>query len=87
MTIKVVTRSINGVWKLLDELDIGMMSLPNVISLDGGKTLLIKAESNDAYYTTTLNECSCPEYALRPGKACKHQRKYIGALQKSTGKI
>ncbi|OPX77335.1 MAG: hypothetical protein A4E44_00083 [Methanosaeta sp. PtaB.Bin018] len=39
--------------------------------------VLVRSNKGDAYYVTTPRACSCPSATYRPGKTCKHQRKYF----------
>jgi hypothetical protein len=39
--------------------------------------VLVQNNIRDAYYVTTPKSCSCPSANYRPGKLCKHQRKYF----------
>jgi hypothetical protein len=40
--------------------------------------VLIQSSHKDAYYVTTAKSCSCPSATYRPGRTCKHQRKFLG---------
>jgi hypothetical protein len=40
--------------------------------------VLVQSAQKDAYYVTTAKGCSCPSATYRPGRTCKHQRKYLG---------
>jgi hypothetical protein len=42
-----------------------------------GKMVLVRSNKGDVYFVTTPAACSCPSATYRPGKLCKHQRKYF----------
>lgn len=42
-----------------------------------GEMVLVRSNKGDVYYIVTPRSCSCPSALYRPGKPCKHQRKYF----------
>jgi len=51
--------------------------LPNDVSLESGRIVLVLSNKKDAYYCTTATKCSCPSAAYGQGASCKHQRKFF----------
>jgi predicted nucleic acid-binding Zn finger protein len=54
--------------------------MPASVELSGGLVLVLNGK-RDAYYVTTSRACSCPSAIYRPGKPCKHRRKYFPRTQ------
>jgi hypothetical protein len=44
--------------------------------------VLVQSNKGDAYYVVTPKACSCPSATYRPGRACKHRRKYFTQVAK-----
>ena len=78
-----ITQSVEAVKKLLTFLGRTSDPLPQEVSLDGGRLVLVLSNKKDAYYTATSRACSCPAATYNPGKPCKHSRKYFPQPQKS----
>ena len=68
------TQSIDAVKALLAFKKVASDPLPQEVSLDGGRLVLVLSNKKDAYYTATSRACSCPAATYNPGKPCKHQR-------------
>jgi hypothetical protein len=81
------TQSIEAVKTLLAFVGRGCDPLPSEISLENGRLMLILSNKKDVYYVTTAKACSCPSAMYRPGKSCKHQRKYFPQLKKTQEEI
>ena len=73
------TQSVEAVKALLAFVGRGSDPLPSEISLQDGCVVLVLSNKKDAYYCVTAKACSCPSAMYRPGKSCKHQRKYFPA--------
>ncbi|MDD5735196.1 MAG: hypothetical protein PHQ39_06975 [Methanothrix soehngenii] len=71
------TQSIDAVKALLAYKKVASDPLPQDISLDGGRLVLVLSNKKDAFYTVTARACSCPASVYNPGKPCKHSRKYF----------
>ena len=67
-----ITQSVEAVKKLLTFLGRTIDPLPQEVSLDGGRLVLVLSNKKDAYYTVTSRACSCPAATYNPGKPCKH---------------
>ena len=72
-----ITQSIEAVKSLLAYVGRASDPLPTFLELPGGRCILVLSNKKDVYYTVTQKACSCPSATYRPGKACKHQRKYF----------
>ena len=72
------TQSTDAVKALLAFKKVASDPLPQDISLDGGRLVLVLSNKKDAFYTVTARACSCPAATYHHGP-CKHQRKYFGA--------
>lgn len=72
-----ITQSIEAVKSLLAYVGRASDPLPIFLELPGKQCMLVLANKKDVYYTVTPRACSCPSSIYRPGKACKHQRKYF----------
>jgi len=72
-----ITQSIEAVKSLLAYVGRASDPLPTFLELLGGRCILVLSNKKDVYYTVTPKGCSCPSATYRPGKACKHQRKYF----------
>ena len=70
------TQSADAVKALLAFKKVASDPLPQDISLDGGRLVLVLSNKRDAYYTATARACSCPAATYHHGP-CKHQRKYF----------
>ena len=77
------TQSREAVKALLAFKKVASDPLPQDISLDGGRLVLVLSNKKDAYYVTTPKSCSCPAAIYNPGKPCKHSRKYFPQPMKS----
>ena len=77
------TQSIDAVKALLAYKKVASDPLPQEVSLDGGRLVLVLSNKKDAYYTATSRACSCPAATYNPGKSCKHSRKYFPQPKKS----
>ena len=76
------TQSIDAVKALLAFKKVACNPLPQEISLDDGRLVLVLSNKRDAYYTATARACSCPAATYHHGP-CKHQRKYFPQPKKS----
>ena len=70
------TQSIDAVKALLAYKKVASDPLPQEVSLDGGRLMLVLSNKKDAYYTVTSRACSCPAATYHHGP-CKHQRRYF----------
>jgi len=77
------TQSIDAVKALLAYKKVASDPLPQEVSLDGGRLMLVLSNKKDAFYTVTSRACSCPAATYNPGKPCKHSRKYFPQPKKS----
>jgi len=66
------TQSTDAVKTLLAYKKVASDPLPQEVSLDGGRLVLVLSNKKDAYYTVTSRACSCPAATYNPGKPCKH---------------
>ena len=71
------TQSIDAVKALLAFKKVASDPLPQEVSLDDGRLVLVLNNKKDAYYVVTPMGCSCPAATYNPGKPCKHSRKYF----------
>ncbi len=71
------TQSLDAVKALLAFKKVASDPLPQEVSLDGGRLVLVLSNKKDAYYTVTAARCSCPAATYNPGKPCKHSRQYF----------
>ncbi len=78
-----ITQSVDAVKALLAFKKVASDPLPQEVSLDGGRLVLVLSNKKDAYYTATSRACSCPAATYNPGKPCKHSRKYFPQPKKS----
>ena len=76
------TQSAEAIKGLLAWKKVSCDPLPQEVSLDGGRLVLVLSNKKDAYYTVTANGCSCPAATYHHGP-CKHQRKYFPQPKKS----
>jgi len=81
------TQSTDAVKALLAFKKVASDPLPQDISLDGGRLVLVLSNKKDAFYTVTARACSCPASVYNPGKPCKHSRKYFPQPKKSRGEL
>ena len=72
-----ITQRIDAVKALLAWKKVSCDPLPQEVSLDGGRLVLVLSNKKDAYYTVTAKGCSCPAATYHPGTRCKHSRKYF----------
>ena len=72
-----ITQSIDAVKSLLAYVGRSCDPLPTFLELPDKTCILVLSNKKDAYYTVTPESCSCPSATYRPGKPCKHQRKYF----------
>jgi hypothetical protein len=80
-----VTQVRESVVALLEYLGKPAEPLPQVIHL---KDMVLELSSKRyVYYAVTSGTCSCPSSTYRPGKPCKHQRKYFSGPEKSQVEI
>jgi len=70
------TQSIDAVKALLVWKQIASDPLPENVSLEGGRLVLVLSNKKDCYYVTTERACSCPAATYHHGP-CKHSRKYF----------
>jgi len=71
------TQSTDAVKALLAFKKVASDPLPQEVSLDGGRLVLVLSSKKDAYYCTTSRACSCPAAAYHTGTRCKHQKRYF----------
>jgi len=71
-----ITQRIDAVKALLAWKKVSCDPLPQEVSLDSGRLVLVLSKKKDCYYVTTANGCSCPAATYHHGP-CKHQRKYF----------
>lgn len=71
-----ITQRIDAVKALLAFKKVASDPLPQEVSLDGGRLVLVLSNKKDAYYTVTAKGCSCPAATYHNGP-CKHQKKYF----------
>lgn len=83
-----ITQSIEAVKSLLAYVGRASNPLPTFLELPDKRCILVLSNKKDAYYTVTPESCSCPSATYRPGKPCKHQRRYFpGATTASKSQI
>jgi len=75
------TQSIEAVKALLAFKKVASDPLPQEVSLDGGRLVLVLSNKKDAYYVTTSRSCSCPSSTYHPGTRCKHIRAHFPEQQ------
>ena len=80
------TQSSDAVKALLAFKKITSDPLPQEVSLDGGRLVLVLSNKKDAFYTVTARACSCPAATYHHGP-CKHQRKYFPQPKKITEEL
>ncbi len=71
------TQSTDAVKALLAFKKVASDPLPQEVSLEGGRLVLVLSNKKDAFYTVTARACSCPAAAYHPGTRCKHQKRYF----------
>ena len=69
------SKSIEAVVELLGLLGRPIDPLPESVRIRDA--MLVLGSKKDTYYLVTPETCSCPSRFYRPGKPCKHQRKYF----------
>ena len=72
-----ITQSIEAVKSLLAYVGRSCDPLPTFLELPDKTCILVLSNKKNAYYTVTPESCSCPSATYRPGKPCKHQRRYF----------
>jgi len=72
-----ITQRIDAVKALLAWKKVSCDPLPQEVSLDGGRLVLVLSKKKDCYYVTTAHACSCPAATYHPGTRCKHSKKYF----------
>jgi hypothetical protein len=74
-----ITQSLDAVKSLLAFVERASDPLPEFVEMgkEEGRLVLVLSNKKDAYYTTTVQRCSCPSASYRPGQSCKHQRKFF----------
>ena len=70
------TQSSDAVKALLAFKKITSDPLPQEVSLDGGRLVLVLSNKKDCYYVVTSSACSCPAAHWNRGP-CKHMRRYF----------
>ncbi len=55
-----ITQSVDAVKALLSFKKVASDPLPQEVSLDGGRLVLVLSNKKDAFYTVTARACSCP---------------------------
>jgi hypothetical protein len=55
--------------------------------LDLGAVKLVENSRKSGYYAVTAKDCSCPSKGYKPGKTCKHMRKFFGARDEPSAPI
>jgi hypothetical protein len=55
--------------------------------LDLGAVKLVENSRKSGYYATTATDCSCSSHGYRPGKTCKHMRKFFDARDEPSAPI
>ena len=71
-----ITQRIDAVKSLLAWKKVSCDPLPQEVSLDSGRLVLVLSKKKDCYYVTTVHACSCPAATYHHGP-CKHQKKYF----------
>jgi len=71
------TQSIEAVRALLAYVGRGFDPMPSEVSLSDGRLMLVLSNKKDCFYVVTKSACSCPSATYRPGRPCKHQRKFF----------
>jgi len=71
------TQSIDAVKTLLSFKKVASNPLPQEVSLDGGRLVLVLSKKKDVYYTVTSRACSCPSATYHPGQKCKHIKQFF----------
>ena len=72
-----ITQRIDAVKSLLAWKKVSSDPLPQEVSLDSGRLVLVLSKKKDCYYVVTANGCSCPAATYHPGTRCKHSKKYF----------
>ena len=72
-----ITQRIDAVKSLLAWKQVSSDPLPQEVSLDSGRLVLVLSKKKDCYYVVTANGCSCPAATYHPGTRCKHSKKYF----------
>ena len=75
------TQSVAAVKSLLAWKGRASDPLPSFIEMgqEDNRLVLVLSNKRDAYYTTTVRECSCPARSWHPNGPCKHMRKHFPA--------
>ena len=72
-----ITQRIDAVKALLAWKQVSSDPLPQEVSLDSDRLVLVLSKKKDCYYVTTVHACSCPAAIYHPGTRCKHSKKYF----------
>ena len=80
-----VTQSVAAIKNLLAYVGRASDPLPQDVSLENGRLVLILSNKKDAYYTCTAAKCSCPGNQFRHN--CKHMRKYFPETAKPAATV
>jgi hypothetical protein len=83
--IEQVTQSVEAVVELLKYLGRPTSPIPEAIEMPD--MMLVLNGKKNAFYITTPKSCSCPSSTYRPGKQCKHQRRYFPEPKKTQVEI
>jgi hypothetical protein len=78
-----VTQTTEAIKSLLAYVGSASNPLPQDVSLENGRMVLVLSNKGDAYYTVTEKKCSCPAVSYHHGP-CKHQRKYFAEVKAAT---
>ena len=82
---KPITQSVEAVKALLSWRGRAADPLPSFIEMgkEESRLVLVLSNKQDAYYTVTARDCSCPAAIYHHGP-CKHQRKYFPEVNAAT---
>jgi hypothetical protein len=82
---KPITQSVEAVKALLSWRGRAADPLPSFIEMgkEESRLVLVLSNKQDAYYTVTARDCSCPAAIYHHGP-CKHQRKYFPESKAAT---
>jgi len=75
------SQSVDAVLSLLTAMGVHRESPPASVKMSDSCFLVLSARGEE-YYTVTRRACSCPSSVYHPGTVCKHQKKYLGMIQK-----
>lgn len=73
------TQTVDAIKSLLSWKGRSSDPLPEFVEIgeEDHRLVLVLSNKKDVYYVTTARICSCPSASYRPGKPCKHQRRYF----------